>query len=148
MFAWADFEQGAPELAAIGREKIEQHGFMLLGTTRRDGTARISPVEVRIVDGQLTMSFVRSSTKVRDVRRDPRVLLHSPMVNADDPNDEFKLRGDAVEVEDPQVREAAKLWQPPPELDVFSVDIESAAFVVWSKGEMRMTRWSRDRGLH
>ena len=27
MFSWADFEQAAPELAGIGGERIERHGF-------------------------------------------------------------------------------------------------------------------------
>lgn len=120
---------------------------MLLGTTRRDGTARISAVGVRIVGGELTMSFVAGSTKERDVRRDSRILLHSPMLHADDPNDEFKLRGRAVEVEDADVRARAALWDPPPELVVFRVEVESAAFLEWSKGELTMTRWSADRGL-
>jgi hypothetical protein len=148
MFSWAHFEQAAPPLAAIGRERIERHGFMLLGTIRRDGTPRISPIGVRIIAGQLTMSFVRGSTKEQDVRRDARILLHSPMLHGDDPNDELKLRGRAVEVEDERLREQAALWTPPPELDVFSLDVESAAFVEWSKGELQMTRWSRERGSY
>jgi hypothetical protein len=148
MFSWLDFEQAAPELAALGRERIERHGFMLLGTVRLDGTARISAVEVRLVRGHLAMSLIRSSMKERDVCRDPRILLHSPMLNAGDPNDEFKLRGRAVEIEDPELRAAAALWSPPPELEAFTVDIDSAAFLAWSQGEMRMTRWSRAQGLH
>jgi hypothetical protein len=148
MFSWADFEQAAPELAGIGGERIERHGFMLLGTIRRDGTPRISPVEVRIVEGLLTMSLVRGSTKGGDIRRDPRIVLHSPMLHSDDPNDEFKLRGRVVQAEDEALVKAAALWTPPPELDVFCVDLESAAFVQWSKGEMQVTRWTRDRGLY
>lgn len=148
MVSWADFEREAPELADIGRERIEQHRFMLLGTTRRDGTARISAVGVRIVHGQLTTSVLRGSTKELDVRRDPRIALHSPMLHADDPNDEFKLRGRAVEIEDERLRSEAALWDEPPELVAFAVDIESAAFLAWSKGEMTMTRWSPERGLH
>jgi hypothetical protein len=148
MFSWADFEQAAPELAGIARERIENHGFMLLGTIRRDGTPRISPVEVRVVEGRLVMSVVRGSTKERDIQRDPRIVLHSPMLHSDDPNDELKLRGRAAAVEDEQLAKAAALWTPPPELDVFCVDIESAAFLAWSKGELTMTRWSRSRGLY
>jgi hypothetical protein len=142
MSTWAEFEQAAPELAAAGRERIERHGFMLLGTIRRDGTPRISPVEVRIVEGRLAMCIVRGSAKERDVRRDPRVVLHSPMLNADDPNEEFKLRGRLVEVTDPRLREAAALWTAPPEFDVFALDTETAALVAWSKGEMTVRRWS------
>ena len=148
MVSWTDFEQAAPELAALGRERVERHGFMLLGTVRQDGTGRISAVEVRLVEGHLAMSLIHGSTKERDVRRDPRILLHSPMLNSDDPNDEFKLRGRAVAIEDPALRAAAALWKPPPELDAFTVDIDSAAFLAWTQGKMRMIRWSRAHGLH
>jgi hypothetical protein len=146
--SWADFEREAPELAGIVRERIEQHRFMLLGTTRRDGTARISAVGVNTIDGHLTMSFVVGSTKDRDVRRDPRILLHSPMLHGDDPNDELKLRGRALEIEDGGLRAKAALWDPPPEPVAFSVDIESAAFLAWSKSELTMTRWSVELGLY
>ena len=148
MFSWTDFEQAAPELAGLGRERVERYGFMLLGTVRRDGTARISAVEVCLVKGHLAMSFIHGSRKERDVRRDPRILLHSPMLNAEDPNDEFKLRGRVVAIEDAELRAAAAVWNPPPELDPFTVDIESAAFLAWSQGEMQMIHWSRAHGLH
>ena len=46
------------------------------------------------------------------------------------------------------VAKAAALWTPPPELDVFCADVEGAAFVQWSKGEMQVTRWTRDRGFY
>jgi hypothetical protein len=143
MVRWADFERAAPELAGLAREGIEQHGFMLLGTVRRDGTARISPVEVRIVDGQLVMNLVLGSTKERDVRRDPRVLLHAPVFSADDPADELKLRGRAMGLEDERLRQAAALWTPPPEFDSFAVDVEDVALVEWKQGERRVTRWTR-----
>ena len=141
MSTWDEFEQAAPELSEAARERIERHGFMLLGTIRRDGTPRISPVEVRLVRGELAVCFVRGSTKQFDVRRDPRVVLHSPMLHSDDPNEELKLRGRLVEVADPDLREAAALWTPPPELDTYVLRLENVAFVAWSKGDMTVRRW-------
>ena len=141
MSTWAEFEQAAPELAAAARERIERHGFMLLGTIRSDGTPRISPVEVQFLDGRLTTCLLQGSRKERDVRRDPRVVLHGPMLNAGDPNDELKLRGRLVDVDDPALREAAASWTPPPALAVFALDLESAALVEWSKGDMSVRRW-------
>jgi hypothetical protein len=141
MSTWAEFEQAAPELAAAARERIEEHGFMLLGTIRRDGTPRISAVEVRLVRGELAMCLIRGSTKARDVGRDPRVVLHSPMLNADDPNSELKLRGRLAPAADEALRAAAALWTPPPDFDVFVLDVDSAALVQWSKGEMSRQRW-------
>jgi Pyridoxamine 5'-phosphate oxidase len=141
MSTWSEFEERAPELEAAARERIERHGFMLLGTIRRDGTPRISPVEARLVRGELALCFVRGSTKQLDVRRDPRVLLHSPMLHSDDPNEELKLRGRLVEVGDADLRAAASLWTPPPELDVYALALESVALVEWSKGDMSVRRW-------
>jgi Pyridoxamine 5'-phosphate oxidase len=144
MARWAEFEDAEPELAAVGRDCVERHGFMLLGTVRRDGTARISPVGVRIVEGELTMSILARSTKERDVRRDPRILLHSPMLHGGDPNSELKLRGRVVEIREERLRAKAALWDPPPELVAVAVDIESAAFLEWSKGEVNVTRWKAE----
>jgi hypothetical protein len=148
MVRWADFEAAAPELASLGRERLEGLGFALVGTIRRDGTPRISPVEVRFVQGELAMNMVSDSLKARDLDRDPRILLHSPMLNADDPNDEFKLRGRAVVATDEKLCAAVAdlTWHPPPPSRAFVLDLESAAFVAWSKGEMTVTRWSTERG--
>jgi hypothetical protein len=49
---WADFEEAAPELAALGRERIERFGFVFLGTIRSDGGPRINPVEAHLVEGR------------------------------------------------------------------------------------------------
>lgn len=37
MRRWADLEEAAPELAALGRERIEQFRFVFIRTLRRDG---------------------------------------------------------------------------------------------------------------
>src|SRR5919204_2963875 len=103
IFRWQDLEDAAPELAALGRERIENAGFVLVGTIRRDGTPRISPVGAGIVAGHLALNMLRGSLKARDLVRDPRILVHSPVLHAGDPNDEFKLRGRAVVVGDPDL---------------------------------------------
>jgi hypothetical protein len=141
MSTWAEFEQAAPELAAGARDRIEEHGFMLLGTIRRDGTPRISPVEVRIVSGELALCLLPGSTKARDVGRDSRVRLHSPVLSSDDPNSELKLRGRLLERTEPSFVEVAALWTPPPELAVYVLGFDSVALVEWSKGEMTVERW-------
>jgi pyridoxamine 5'-phosphate oxidase-like protein len=106
MVRWADFEAAAPELAAEGRELVERFRFVFVGTIRRDGTPRISPVEAHVVGGQLMLVMIRGTLKARDVLRDCRVALNSPVVNPDDPGAEFKLRGRVVEVDDEALRDA------------------------------------------
>jgi hypothetical protein len=52
-------------------------GAVLLGTTRRDGSARISGVEPLVMDGELWLSMMSTSRKARDLERDPRIVMHS-----------------------------------------------------------------------
>ncbi len=138
MFQWANFEAAAPLLAAQGRELIERFRFVLVGTIRSDGTPRISPVEAHIVRGHLMLVMIPGTLKARDLLRDPRMLVNSPITHPDDPNTEFKLRGRVVEMRDQALREAtadaietASGWRPPAGWHFFSLDIEEAAFLAW-----------------
>ena len=47
----------------------------MLGTLRRDGSPRVSPIEVAFHDGRLYVGMMPGSTKSLDVERDPRVSL-------------------------------------------------------------------------
>ena len=42
---WQEFKANAPELAALGEERFERTGLVLLATLRKNGWPRISPVE-------------------------------------------------------------------------------------------------------
>jgi hypothetical protein len=154
VFRWADFETAAPDLASRGLELIGRLGFVLLGTIRRDGTPRISPVEARVVEGHLLLVMIRDTHKAHDVLRDPRLVLNTPITDAADPGSEFKLRGRAVAVEDRRLvdaaadaTEAASGWRPPADWHYFSIEVDDVALMDWERGELTMTRWSRDGGL-
>jgi hypothetical protein len=74
---WSEFAAGERALAAVAHDQLVKPGVVLAGTTRRDGSARISGVEPMIMDGELWLSMMPSSVKARDLYRDPRILLHS-----------------------------------------------------------------------
>lgn len=155
MLRWADFEPAAPEVAARGHQLIERFRFVLAGTIRRDGTPRISPVEAHLVRGHLMLVMISGTLKARDLLRDQRIVVNSPVTDSDDPNVvEFKLRGRVVEIQEQGLRaatanaiEAASGWRPPDGWHFFSIDVEAAAFIAWENGVMRMAHWHRDRGL-
>ena len=154
MFRWADFETAAPELAARGLELIDRFGYVLLGTIRRDGTPRISPVEARVVQGHLMLVMIRGTHKARDVLRDSRLVLNTPIFDPADPGSEFKLRGRAVVVENrglleatTKATEAASGWRPPADWHFFSVEVEDVTLMEWDRGALAMTRWAGERGL-
>jgi hypothetical protein len=154
MARWAELESAAPELAQRARELLDAHRFLLLGTIRRDGTPRISPVEARVVGGELVLAMIPRSLKALDLLRDPRLVLNAPVLHPEDPNEELKLRGGALVVEDEAVREAAadaleasSGWRPDPDWHVFAIDLDDAAHMAWSVGVLRMTRWTPARGV-
>jgi Pyridoxamine 5'-phosphate oxidase len=106
--SWRKLEIEAPELARPGRDRLERAGLALLGTLRRDGSPRISPVEPHFARGHLLFAAMTRSAKERDLRRDPRCALHSIVADPEGADGELKLYGRAEEVED-ELRDAARL---------------------------------------
>ena len=90
-------ELGAPEVARLGMARLNAARVALLGTLRRDGSPRISPIEPHIVEGQLLIGAMAWSGKAADLRRDPRYVLHSAVTGPDSGEGELKLYGSAVE---------------------------------------------------
>ena len=78
--------------------------MLLAGTIRRDGAARISGVEPLVLDGDLWLSMMSGSAKVRDLGRDPRVVLNS-VITSPSPPAELKVRGTAHVVTEQDRRE-------------------------------------------
>ena len=149
---WRDFEQSAPTLARLGRERFERTQVALLGTLRRDGWPRISPIGPHLVLGHLLFGVMRS-LKAHDLLNDPRCVLHSSVSDVNGSEGEFKIYGRAVLVEDAQLRDGDyEAWwhsQPADAARVFSLAILGAAFLEWdpARGRFRAMRWSPDRGI-
>src|ERR1700759_5835923 len=91
---WAEIGAREPALGAAAHERLIRPGGVLIGTTRRDGSARISGVEPLIMDGELWLSMMPGSAKVADLDRDPRLQLHS-IISGPEAAIEIKLRGTA-----------------------------------------------------
>ena len=150
--SWAELEATAPEIARLGRERLDEARVALLGTLRKDGSPRISPIEPFLSHGHLLLGAMSRSAKTRDLKRDPRCVLHSAVTGPDTGDPELKLYGRAGEVDD-AVRDACKgaWWRDHPReaAVVFSLTIERAVFVSWAldRGEITMKRWSPQDGL-
>jgi hypothetical protein len=106
MASWQEIERDAAEFAAKVKERFQAGTNKTLATLRRDGSPRISGSEAAFQDGELTFGMMAGSMKLLDVRRDPRVAMHSPTVEppADRPQDwpgDAKVSGRAIEIEPP-----------------------------------------------
>jgi Pyridoxamine 5'-phosphate oxidase len=149
--SWRDVELGAPEIARLGVARLNSARVALLGTLRRDGSPRISPVEPYIVRGQLLIGVMAKSAKAGDLRRDPRYVLHSVVTGPDSGEGELKLYGSAVEAGQDLRGAAAQAWwsaSPPGTAIVFCLHIGQAVFVEWDieRGLMTVHQWIPRRG--
>jgi hypothetical protein len=150
---WREFEASAPALAELGRQRFAATHVALLGTLRRDGSPRISPIEPYLVLDHLLLGMLSGSHKAVDLMRDPRCAIHSSISDVNGAEGEFKIHGRATLVTDPALLhgDPAAWWnaEDASEARVFSVSIESAAHLAWDieNGEMTMMRWSPKSGL-
>ncbi|MGH7911996.1 MAG: hypothetical protein ACREQM_08505 [Candidatus Dormibacteraceae bacterium] len=146
---WAEMVAGQPKLGEIARERLLGPGVVLVGTQRRDGTARVSGVEPLVMEGDLWLSMM-NSLKVLDLRRDPRLLVRSVLTK---PAGEMEilLRGTArLELAEPvQARyaEAAAAtlgWRPVVgQFTLFRVEIEDVSYIGFDPdtGAQHVARW-------
>jgi hypothetical protein len=152
MASWLDLEQGAPHITRAGRARLNQARVALLGTLRPDGSPRISPVEPYFARGQLIFGLMSWSGKARDLRRDPRCVLHSAISGPDAGEPELKLDGLATAASDLMRNACHQAWwlgQPRAAADVFLLDVTQAVLIEWDleRGQMTSTHWSPGRGL-
>ena len=150
MASWRQFADREPELARLGEERLEATGLCMLGTLRKNGFPRISPLEPLIHDGQLYLGMMWQSKKALDLLRDPRCVVHNAHADKTGADGDFKLYGRAEDVRDPHEREAfcqalqAKIgWRPESdEFHLFRVDVTEVGWfqVVGDKHETRVWR--------
>jgi Pyridoxamine 5'-phosphate oxidase len=151
MITWTQLETEAPPIAQLARERFDGMRVALLGTVRSDGSPRISPIEPYLSQGHLLFGAMSWSLKTRDLRRDPRCVLHSAITAPDAGDPEVKLYGRAVEAA-AEIRDAcsAGWWQTRPGAAVvFLLAIELATSIEWSphEGKMLVRRWTSGHGL-
>src|SRR5215204_3722522 len=106
MASWQEIEKEFAEFAAKVRARVDAGTNKTIATLRRDGAPRISGTELGFVDGEVTVGMMGGSMKLLDVRRDPRVAVHSPTLElpADGPEKwpgDAKLAGRVVEAPAP-----------------------------------------------
>jgi hypothetical protein len=91
------------------------------------------------------------SGKARDLRRDPRCVLHSTISGPDAGEPELKLYGLATAAGDLLRNACRQAWwigQPHTAADVFLLDVTQAMLIEWhlEHGQMTSTHWSPGRG--
>jgi len=128
MPSWDEVVRDAPDLAAAVQARFDAHRHKVLGTLRADGSPRLSGIEVTFRDGDLWLGMMPDSRKALDLRRDPRLALHSATVDPDLLDGDARITGRAVEVTEAGAMEAlvdgdARHEEGAPAGHVFRVDV-------------------------
>ncbi len=155
MLSWTEFEQAAPRIATVFRRRhAAAANLCLLGTLRRDGIPRISPMEPRFFEDEVWLVGMPGTVKFHDLVRDPRYTLHTATVDTHVGDGDAKVWGTVVDVADPDVhaRFAAALFEQTG-LDLrgqafehlFRAGITGAAAVEVLDGHLDVTVWGEGR---
>jgi hypothetical protein len=161
MASFADIENLEPDLADRVRTILSSTTNAVLGTIRQDGSPRLSGADPYFHDGQLRIWSMPRARKGRDLRRDPRVAVHSIPWDSRRLRDGFadvgaadaKVSGTAEVTTDPGERSAFRAWfesergfEPPEDWDLFTIDIDALTVVSAEGGQLVIDRWSTTGG--
>jgi hypothetical protein len=150
MATWQEFSEQAPELAARALQRFEAHRHKTMATIRADGSPRISGTEVPIQRGEVWLGGMTGNRRFADLRRDPRVAIHSASEDPEVWTGDAKLSGRAVEVTDDPGKAAFRgdaEEVPPGDFELFRIDLSEVSVVrlseakdhllidVWREGE-------------
>ena len=136
MASWGEFAGSEPEFARLIKARFDSHKHKMMATLRKDGSPRISGIEATFADGQLWLGMMPGSVKALDLRRDPRLALHSASVDPDMPDGDAKIAGRAIEHtgDDTKTKFSNTLEETDQEMPsgpfhLFSVDIQEAVLI-------------------
>jgi hypothetical protein len=161
MATFADVEKVEPDLAERVRAVLSSTTNAVLGTIRRDGSPRLSGADPYFHDGQLCIWSMPRARKGQDLRRDPRVAVHSIPWDSrksregavDVGEADAKVSGTAVLVSDAGARSAFRLWltsergvEQPEDWDLFTIDIDAMTVISVDNGQLVVDRWSTAEG--
>jgi len=161
MASFAEIENVEPDLADRVRAILSSTTNAVLGTIRRDGSPRLSGADPYFHDGQLRIWSMPRARKGEDLRRDPRVAVHSIPWDSRRLRDgatnvgeaDAKVSGTAVLTTDAGKVSEFRAWlksergsAPPEDWDLFTIDIDALTVISADGGQLVVDRWSTTDG--
>ena len=156
MPTFTELQVHAPTIAEFMGTRIAKTGLCLLATTRHDGWPRVSPMEVSVIDGRLYVGSMPDAVKAKDLQRDPRCCLLTPLADKDDLAGEAKAfcRAREIAAGDEWERVRAVFQEAvgfdigaPGVSHVFELSIEAAAWQRVEGDDWRTTSWDPGTGV-
>jgi len=148
-FSWADLQSAESEFTATVQQRFQKYKHHVLATLRKDGSPRLTGLEVDFRFGELWLGMMPESRKARDLLRDPRFAIHANP-GADDSMDggDVRVAGRAVEVTDAEVigRFVAEVTPPQP-FHLFRVEVGEVVRTYVEGAELVVQSWRPGEGL-
>jgi hypothetical protein len=155
MASWNEVTAAAPELAKAVQAAFDAHKHKALATLRADGSPRITGIEATFALGQIWLGMMGGSRKALDLQRDPRLALHSGMVDTELTGGDARISGRGEEITDEATIRTWKevVWgdlggDPPEPFHLFRVDVTEVVLVrVGDPADhLVIESWREDRG--
>ena len=145
MATWDTIVMAAPELAAMVQARFLGHPHHILGTIEKNGSPRLSGINVMWDEGVVWFGCMPDSRKVVDIGRDPRIALHSAPLSEELEGGDARISGRALPLDHVQVL----AWRPDTPSDgmFFQVDIEKVHLVEVQGKDLRVSMWDTAGGL-
>jgi hypothetical protein len=154
MASWNDVSTAAPDFAVAARAILDAYKHKTIATLRKDGSPRISGIEVDFVDGELWLGAMWQSRKALDLQRDARFALRSATAGGGEAwRGDAKIAGWAEEVTDAErkrtMQSASGGGAPPGPLHLFRAEVTEVVLVRVGDppNHLVVESWHEGRGL-
>ncbi len=134
--SWIRLAAEAPQLTWSITSRFSANLHHIIGTIRSDGSPRLSGTEVEITPERVRLGMMPESHKLADVRRDPRVEIHSAPLDPKLAEGDAKLAGCLDEEGAPDGPGSA-----------FVLDVTNVSLVRVVDDELEFTTWTPSEGL-
>ena len=149
--SWQAFEASAPDLAHQIAARFASHQHGVMATLRRDGSPRLSGMEIPIRDGQLWLAIGPTSRKAQDLARNGAFALHSAPDNEEMLLGDARIDGIARPASDSEFETFCAgnrfAIDDPSKIAVFVAEITGAYLARVSDARLLVETWSPDGGL-
>ncbi|MEW1724111.1 pyridoxamine 5'-phosphate oxidase family protein [Streptomyces sp. NPDC093109] len=146
---WADVVSAEPRFAEAVQRRFEMYQHHVLATLRKDGSPRVTGLEVTFLSGELWLGMMPNSLKARDLLRDPRFAVQANPGAGDAMADgDVRVGGRAREVTDRRVRARfISEIRPPLPFQLFRVDVGEIVQTEIEGDDLVLRSWRPDRPL-
>ncbi|MER5359158.1 pyridoxamine 5'-phosphate oxidase family protein [Streptomyces sp. NPDC002785] len=147
--SWEEFQSAQPAFADAVQARFEQYKHHVLATLRKDGSPRVTGLEVNFRFGELWLGMMPNSRKALDLLRDPRFAVQAnPGPDAEMADGDVRVSGRAVEVTDPGIlARFIEEVKPPEPFHLFRAELQEVVRTTLESEELVVQVWRPGKPL-